>query len=153
MIWTTGKESRSWLRYCLFNSAGVRPYKCETCEKEFNYLTTYKRHLNIHKGEKPFACEHCDKKFTRLNYLKNHLNTHAKHASQESQTDFKFDGSSSGTTMDLDSQDGTMTEETTAAQSIRNEGKSVNENEADKAGNEGQMTAEGEKRQEVRIIR
>lgn len=130
---------------------GVRPYKCETCEKEFNYLTTYKRHLNIHKGEKPFACEHCDKKFTRLNYLKNHLNTHAKHASQESQTDFKFDGSSSGTTMDLDSQDGTMTEETTAAQSIRNEGKSVNENEADKAGNEGQMTAEGEKRQECEV--
>ena len=63
--------------------SGDRPYEVDTCEKEFNYLTTYKRHLNLHKGEKPFACEHCNKKFTRLNYLKNHLNTHAKHASQD----------------------------------------------------------------------
>jgi len=70
--------------------SGDRPYKVDTCEKEFNYLTTYKRHLNLHKGEKPFACEHCDKKFTRVNCLKNRLNARAEHASQESQTDFKF---------------------------------------------------------------
>ncbi|CAH3028390.1 unnamed protein product [Porites evermanni] len=113
---------------------GDRPYKCDTCEKEFNYLTTYKRHLNIHKGEKPFACEHCDKKFTRLNYLKNHLNTHAKHASQESQTDFKFDDSSAQSQMVLDGQEGLDSmEEETAAQSIQNDNKS----EADKAEGDG----------------
>lgn len=84
--------------------------------------------MNIHKGEKPFACEHCDKKFTRLNYLKNHLNTHAKHASQESQTDFKFDDSSSQSQMVVDSM-----EEETAAQSIQNDNKS----EADKAEGDG----------------
>lgn len=114
--------------------SGVRPYKCDTCEKEFNYLTTYKRHLNIHKGEKPFACEHCDKKFTRLNYLKNHLNTHAKHASQESQTDFKFDDTSSQSQMVVDGQEGLDSmEEETAAQSIQNDNKS----EADKAEGDG----------------
>lgn len=112
---------------------GDRPYKCDTCEKEFNYLTTYKRHLNIHKGEKPFACEHCDKKFTRLNYLKNHLNTHAKHASQESQTDFKFDDSSTQSQMVVDGQEGLDSmEEETAAQSIQND-----KSEADKAEGDG----------------
>lgn len=131
-------------------SLGVRPYKCDTCEKEFNYLTTYKRHLNIHKGEKPFACEHCDKKFTRLNYLKNHLNTHAKHASQESQTDFKYDDSSSRQNMDVDNQEdlGTM-EADSAAQSIQNEGKSLVENEAGKADTEGELQTEAVKEQEV----
>lgn len=111
---------------------GDRPYKCDTCAKEFNYLTTYKRHLNIHKGEKPFACEHCDKKFTRLNYLKNHLNTHAKHSSQESQTDFKFDSNNTDATMNEDCQEtmGAMAEETIAAHSIRNERK--NDVELDK---------------------
>lgn len=111
---------------------GDRPYKCDTCAKEFNYLTTYKRHLNIHKGEKPFACEHCDKKFTRLNYLKNHLNTHAKHSSQESQTDFKFDSNNTDATMNEDCQEtmGAMAEETVAAHSIRNERK--NDVELDK---------------------
>lgn len=78
--------------------------------------------MNIHKGEKPFACEHCDKKFTRLNYLKNHLNTHAKHASQESQTDFKFDDTSSQSQMVVDGQEGLDSmEEETAAQSIQND--------------------------------
>ena len=113
--------------------SGDRPYKVDTCEKEFNYLTTYKRHLNIHKGEKPFACEHCDKKFTRLNYLKNHLNTHAKHASQESQTDFKFDDTSSQSQMVVDGQEGLDSmEEETAAQSIQND-----KSEADKAEGDG----------------
>lgn len=115
---------------------GDRPYKCDTCEKEFNYLTTYKRHLNIHIGEKPFACEHCDKKFTRLNYLKNHLNTHAKHSSQESQTDFKFDTNNPEASMDEDSQETlvAMAEETAAARSIRDESKNMNDSDPDKEG-------------------
>ncbi|RMX59515.1 hypothetical protein pdam_00023203 [Pocillopora damicornis] len=136
----------------IVSNGGVRPYKCDTCEKEFNYLTTYKRHLNIHKGEKPFACEHCDKKFTRLNYLKNHLNTHAKHASQESQTDFKYDDSSSRQNMDVDNQEdlGTM-EADSAAQSIQNEGKSLVENEAGKADTEGELQTEAVKEQESEV--
>lgn len=129
---------------------GDRPYKCDTCEKEFNYLTTYKRHLNIHKGEKPFTCEHCDKKFTRLNYLKNHLNTHAKHSSQESQTDLKYDDSSSRQNMDVDSQEdlGAMEAES-AAQSIQNEGKSMVENEACNTESEGELQTQQVKEQEV----
>lgn len=104
--------------------------------------------MNIHKGEKPFACEHCDKKFTRLNYLKNHLNTHAKHSSQESQTDFKYDDSSSRQNMDVDSQEdlGAMEAES-AAQSIQNEGKSMVENEA--RGSEGELQTQPVKEQEV----
>ena len=129
---------------------GDRPYKCDTCQKEFNYLTTYKRHLNIHKGEKPFACEHCDKKFTRLNYLKNHLNTHAKHSSQESQTDFKYEDSSSRQTVDVDSQEdlGAMEAES-AAQSIQNEGKSMVDDEARTAESEGELRREAIKVEEV----
>ncbi|XP_044734430.1 zinc finger protein 664-like [Chrysoperla carnea] len=53
-----------------------KPYKCETCFKEFSLCSNYNRHLRSHSGEKRFACHLCDRRYTQSHSLKEHVRTH-----------------------------------------------------------------------------
>ncbi|CAC5419816.1 KRAB [Mytilus coruscus] len=57
---------------------GVMTYACEVCRKEFKTKRQMKEHiLSLHAGVKPFKCDQCDKMFTRKYHLERHLMMHA----------------------------------------------------------------------------
>ena len=53
---------------------GERPYRCDTCLKEFIEAYELKDHLRTH--EKPFDCKSCGKKFSRPKSLRVHMKIH-----------------------------------------------------------------------------
>lgn len=46
------------------------PFHCDHCSQSFNSFHDLKRHEKIHTGLKPFRCQYCDKTFTREAALK-----------------------------------------------------------------------------------
>ncbi|OXT10718.1 hypothetical protein B9K06_26360, partial [Bacillus sp. OG2] len=71
---------------------GVKPYKCEYCDKRFTQGGNLRTHMRLHTGEKPFKCDICSKTFSRKGNLQAHLLTH------DSYKPFicKFDGCDKG---------------------------------------------------------
>jgi len=51
-------------------------YKCDVCQKGFDYRGALKRHMCTHTGEKPFTCDVCHKGCTQRSNLKTHKRTH-----------------------------------------------------------------------------
>lgn len=59
-------------------SHGVMTFVCEICSKEFKTKRQMKEHiLCSHVGLKPFKCDQCDKAFTRKYHLERHMEMHA----------------------------------------------------------------------------
>ncbi|KAE9536399.1 hypothetical protein AGLY_007188, partial [Aphis glycines] len=54
----------------------TRPFKCNSCGKEFGYKHVLQNHERTHTGEKPFVCSVCNKCFTRDHHLKTHVRLH-----------------------------------------------------------------------------
>ena len=52
---------------------GVKPFKCEICEKNFARSDSLSAHMTKHAGVKPFKCEICEKHFTRSSGLSEHI--------------------------------------------------------------------------------
>ena len=53
---------------------GVKNYKCDKCDKEFNYALSLNNHKKIvHEGLKQYTCKKCNKKFASPNAVKHHL--------------------------------------------------------------------------------
>ena len=53
---------------------GVKNYKCDKCDKEFNYALSLNNHKKIvHGGLKQYTCKKCNKKFASPNAVKHHL--------------------------------------------------------------------------------
>ncbi|KAM9306243.1 uncharacterized protein KZ484_026738 isoform 2-T2 [Pholidichthys leucotaenia] len=53
-----------------------RPFTCNICEKQFQYLSYFKQHMRMHTGEKPYSCELCGKRFTKSGTLTVHMRIH-----------------------------------------------------------------------------
>ena len=63
---------------------GVRPYKCDDCDKSLKDSLNFKKHQRTHTGVRPYKCDDCDKSFKHNVNLKRHqriynLNRNDKH--------------------------------------------------------------------------
>ncbi|CAF95338.1 unnamed protein product [Tetraodon nigroviridis] len=74
---TTGNLSNPAAKEKLCNPHTVnRPFKCDTCEKEFSRKSNFRKHQRTHKGEKPYHCSFCSKQYSQRSSLNLHLRIH-----------------------------------------------------------------------------
>jgi uncharacterized C2H2 Zn-finger protein len=77
-----------FIRKSLFLSTppGERPFKCDSCGRQFNHRSHFNNHLRIHTGEKPFKCETCGKQFSRKASVRYHMKVHGVTMTADGQT-------------------------------------------------------------------
>ena len=51
---------------------GVKPFKCDLCEKTFTQRTSLVKHIRIHTGLKPYECDICGKTFSQNSHVAQH---------------------------------------------------------------------------------
>lgn len=74
---TTGNTSNPGAKEKLYNPHTVnKPFKCDTCGKEFSRKSNFKKHQRTHKGEKPYSCSFCSKQYSQRSSLNLHLRIH-----------------------------------------------------------------------------
>jgi len=59
-------------------SLGIKPYRCEICQRKFTQLSHLQQHIRTHTGDKPYKCRHpgCNKAFSQLSNLQSHSRCH-----------------------------------------------------------------------------
>lgn len=57
-------------------SLGIKPYKCDYCERTFSKSNKRTIHMRSHTGERPYRCAYCDKGFADSDKLNIHIRTH-----------------------------------------------------------------------------
>ncbi|XP_031438498.1 zinc finger protein 454-like isoform X2 [Clupea harengus] len=61
----------------LLTHKGIRPYRCNHCDKSYVNRSSLKAHVSNHTGEKPHLCEECGKSFFSPGYLRAHMKNHS----------------------------------------------------------------------------
>ncbi|EFX71207.1 hypothetical protein DAPPUDRAFT_60462, partial [Daphnia pulex] len=72
-----GKVFQSSLERHLNVHYGIKPYKCDRCDKTFSQEHSFRSHVRLHNSDKPFSCTICPKKFTSNGTLKRHITSHS----------------------------------------------------------------------------
>jgi KRAB domain-containing zinc finger protein len=58
------------------SSDATKKYKCPTCPKSSNMMSTYRDHQRTHDQTKPFICSICNRAVSQNTNLKQHLRCH-----------------------------------------------------------------------------
>jgi len=70
-------SSKNLLEEHMNTHTGVRPYKCDTCGKDFASKYTYKSHVKTHElRPRLFKCSQCNKTFMNQQNLNQHKRIH-----------------------------------------------------------------------------
>ncbi|XP_033973661.1 zinc finger protein 3-like isoform X1 [Trematomus bernacchii] len=67
--------------------------KCETCGKDFKYMSVLRRHMTIHTDEKPYSCQTCGRGFRESSSLMYHMRVHTdekKYTCKTCEKKFRF---------------------------------------------------------------
>lgn len=54
-----------------------KPFKCNCCNKDFNFHRQLQNHMRIHTAERPFKCTVCERRFLLSHHLKSHMISHS----------------------------------------------------------------------------
>ena len=57
--------------------SGIKPYQCETCQRQFAVKSNLTKHLAVHSGIKAYACEDCGRRFSFSANLRSHMRIHS----------------------------------------------------------------------------
>ncbi len=62
----------------IVTQTGIKPYRCEICQRKFTQLSHLQQHIRTHTGDKPYKCRHpnCNKAFSQLSNLQSHSRCH-----------------------------------------------------------------------------
>ena len=58
--------------------AGKKPFRCNHCDYRGISESHLKIHVRVHTGERPFKCDHCEKRFKTRGNVKRHMKVHRR---------------------------------------------------------------------------
>ena len=58
--------------------AGKKPFRCNHCDYRGISESHLKIHVRVHTGERPFKCDHCEKRFKTRGNMKRHMKVHRR---------------------------------------------------------------------------